>query len=76
MPRCWSDGSAMRTVSLTHLQKQVEARRDALGILDTPAEVEALRNKGARRTPEKRALLARIRQRALEAGVEPLKAYF
>ncbi len=35
-----------------------------------------MRNKGGRRTPEKRELLRRVQERARAAGVEPLKSYY
>jgi hypothetical protein len=44
----------VKTISLATLQQQVNARKAALGMLDTPAEVEAMRNKGANRTSAKR----------------------
>lgn len=43
---------------------------------DTPAGVEALRNSGLNRTPEKRELLRRVEQRAIEAGVKPVPAHY
>ncbi|HEY0203760.1 MAG TPA: hypothetical protein VGC15_06405 [Acetobacteraceae bacterium] len=53
----------------------IEARRAALGMKDTPAEVGTMRNKGGRRTPEKRELLRRVEGRSRAAGMEPLKSY-
>ena len=50
----------MKTISLANLQQQVTARKAALDMLDTPAEVEAMRNKGGNRTPAKRELLRRV----------------
>ncbi len=50
----------------------VEARKRALGVTD--AEILAARNDGGRRTPAKRAMLARIRARARAAGKDPLPA--
>lgn len=66
----------MRTISLTDFLAQRDERIRRAGIVFTPALNEALRNKGARRTPEKRAALKRIEERCAEAGVTPLKAYF
>lgn len=66
----------MKTISLATLQQQVSARKVQLAMLDTPAEVEALRNKGAARTPEKRELLRRAKRRALAANRQPVAAYF
>lgn len=66
----------MRTIKLTDFLAAREARAKRAGVVFTPERNEALRNKGARRTPEKRAALRRIEERCAEAGVEPLKAYF
>ena len=66
----------MKTVSLATLRQQTSARKLELGLRDTPAEVEAMRNKGANRTPEKRELLRRAEQRAKLAGVPAVAAYF
>jgi len=49
-------------------------RKRALGVTD--AAYAHARNRGRRRTPEKRELLRRIEQRARVAGVEPFKARF
>lgn len=70
------EAEAVKTVSLTvHLQR-VERRKAALGLADTPARVDALRNKGGNRSPEKRELLARTATRARAAGREPVTAYY
>jgi hypothetical protein len=53
----------MKTIWFKTLQKKVQARKRALGILLTPEQNEALRNPGDNRTPEKRELLARIEAR-------------
>lgn len=66
----------MKTIALATLQQQVSARKAALGMLDTPAAVEAMRNKGAARTPDKRELLRRVERRALAAGRQPVAAHF
>ena len=66
----------MKTVNLTDHLQQVERRKAAMGLADTPARVDALRNKGASRTPEKRELLARAAVRARAAGREPRTAYY
>jgi hypothetical protein len=52
----------------------VAERKDSLSI--TERDIEAARNSGQRRTPEKRALLARIAQRAERAGKLPLPANY
>lgn len=55
----------------------IRLRKAALGMADTPDEIEAMRNKGGRRTPEKRELLRRLEGRAREAGKElPLESYY
>ena len=66
----------MRTISLEDFQRDLEARKAQLGICFTPELLEALRNKGDRRTPEKVEMLREIRRRCLEAGVDPLPAYW
>jgi hypothetical protein len=52
----------------------VAERKRVLGITDE-AYVRA-RNRGRRRTPEKRELLRRIQRRARAAGTEPFEADF
>jgi hypothetical protein len=52
----------------------VAERKKALGITDR--DIEAARNSGQRRTPEKRALLAGITRRAKRAGKTPLPANY
>jgi len=54
--------------------RRVAARKRELGITD--AEIEAVRNSGTRRTPEKRELLVRIAERARRAGKTPLPANY
>jgi hypothetical protein len=66
----------MTTVTLRALVAGIEARKAAAGMIDTPAVVEAMRNKGARRTPEKRELLRRAETRAKAAGRQPIPAHF
>jgi hypothetical protein len=58
----------MKTIALTDLQRQLQARKADLGIKDGPDEVAAMRNSGSRRTPEKRELLRRIAERAAPAN--------
>ena len=62
-----------RIVSLEANAAEIHAKKRAPGI--GGAEIDALRNGGARRTPEKRAALRAIRDRALAAGLEPYVAY-
>jgi hypothetical protein len=66
----------MVRLTLTELQTRIEARQAELGLRDTPAGAEALRNKGASRTAEKRELLRRVEQRAKAAGRRPPPAHF
>ncbi|MGK7860979.1 hypothetical protein [Falsiroseomonas sp. E2-1-a4] len=66
----------MVKLTLAELQTRIEARKAELGLTDTPASTEALRNQGANRTPEKRELLRRIEQRAKAAGRTPPRAHF
>lgn len=63
-------------VILAELLEGIRERKRLLGIVDTPERTEAMRNRGSRRTSQKRELLARIEARAREAGVEPLKGYY
>ena len=64
--------------SLYDFLAAVQARKAALGWIDTPERTEALRNKGHARTPEKRELLQACadRARARAAGADPAPAYF
>jgi hypothetical protein len=66
----------MKTITLDEHLARVSARKAELGIEDTEEQTEAMRNKGGSRTPEKRELLGRTAQRAIDAGLEPQKAYF
>lgn len=66
----------MKTVSLAILRQQATARKAELGMRETSVEIEAMRNKGANRTPEKRELLRRADQRAKLAGVQVVAAHF
>lgn len=64
----------MRKVPLQVFVQGVEARKRAAGI--TNEMISGARNSGERRTPQKRALLARTRERAIKAGLQPLPARF
>jgi hypothetical protein len=72
----WKMAEKRNSISLTELWAFVDQRKAELGIVDTPERTEALRNKGLNRTPEKRELLRRAQERAIAAGVKPIKAYF
>jgi hypothetical protein len=63
-------------VTLRDFISSVENRKAELGMSDTPTAIEAMRNKGANRTPEKRELLRRADERARAAGLEPIPAYY
>lgn len=55
---------------------EAEIRKRVLGVDETPAVIDAMRNRGDRRTPAKRALLRRIDARARSAGRAPVFAYY
>ena len=63
-------------IALFDLLSAIRRRKADLAVADTPERTDELRNNGSRRTPQKRAALARIEERAHCAGVEPLKANF
>lgn len=63
-------------ISLSDFLNGIRQRKADLGIIDTPERTEAMRNDGSRRTARKRAILARIDDRAHAAGVPPLKANY
>jgi hypothetical protein len=67
---------AGKSFTLAELWAFVDQRKAELGIVEPPERTEALRNKGLNRTPEKRELLRRSQERAIEADVQPIKAYF
>lgn len=64
----------MQTLTLNTLIADKKSRARLFGVDAVP--VDSLRNKGANRTPAKRAALARAAARARAAGVEPVAAYF
>ena len=63
-------------ISITEFIKQREQRRQDLGLEFTEEYRESLRNRGDRRTPEKRAALKFIEERCRATGIKPLKGYF
>ncbi len=63
-------------VTLQDFLADIERRKLELGMVDTPASVEAMRNKGGQRTEEKRELLRRADARALAAGRRPVPSYY
>ncbi|MDE1916831.1 MAG: hypothetical protein KGJ57_12630 [Sphingomonadales bacterium] len=55
---------------------EAEAYKQQMGLEDTPAATEALRNKGDNRTSQKRGMLARLERRAREAGRQSLPGHY
>jgi hypothetical protein len=66
----------MKRITIEELSAQVDAAIERAGIVYTPEYVERLRNKGLRRTAEKRELLRIIDERTRAAGLEPTRAYY
>jgi hypothetical protein len=66
----------MTSTKLADHLSRVRQRKQELGLDDTTAAVEAMRNRGGERTPEKRALLAAASERSEAAGRKPVRAYF
>ncbi len=66
----------MKTMMLDDLLRRIDERKRVFGLPDTSAATEALRNKGANRTPEKRELLRRAELRARAAGRKPIVSYY
>ncbi len=64
----------MDSLNLDELWRVADLRMRELG-WNTAEWQERLRNQGAARTPDKRHMLARMSERARDAGLEPLKAY-
>ena len=55
---------------------EAEQRKRDLGIDDSEPAIDALRNKGARRSAGKRALLSAIEKRSLSSGKTPRRSYY
>jgi hypothetical protein len=66
----------MKTVDLFRHLATMEARWDALAAEGKLPSVESCRNDGARRTPNKRRLLANAEARAKAAGIEPVPSRY
>ena len=66
----------MKSVDLFSFLADVERRKRALGFDESQAAVDALRNKGGRRSPAKRAMLRRTEQRARAAGFKPTRSFY
>ncbi len=65
----------MRRVScLSAFVRDIEDRKRSIGITDDA--IRLARNTGERRAPAKREMLAAMRQRALDHGLEPVAAHF
>ena len=63
-----------KPVPLWQFVREVNARKRAVGVSDDA--IAAARNRGRRRTAEKRMQLQRIQERAQASGLEPLSAFF
>jgi hypothetical protein len=63
-----------RMSSLADFIRDTEDRKRLARVTDET--IAGARNGGLRRTPEKRALLASMRDRAIENGLEPVEAEF
>jgi hypothetical protein len=68
--------TTMSSIALRTLLERTEKRKAALGLVDTAEATEALRNKGARRTPQKRELLQRAEERAKAADLKATTSYY
>jgi hypothetical protein len=64
---CWLDMRFL--LSLDEQARRLDERKWTLGI--TREQLAACRNRGRRRTPEKRALLKAIEERAAARGRQP-----
>lgn len=53
----------------------IEQRKVDIGLVETQVSIDAMRNKGGRRTDAKRELLNRSATRAKAAGQSPVVAY-
>ena len=69
------DDGAPRTVAFDAFCADLQRRRDALEPPIDEAEVDAMRNKGHRRTASKKALLHAIAETSRAAGLEPPVTY-
>lgn len=63
-----------RVSSLSAFARAIEDRKRAIGVTDEM--IRLARNDGERRTSAKREMLATMRQRALDCGLEPIQANF
>lgn len=65
----------MKTITLNDLLSRIDEKKRLLGLADTAATTEALRNKGGSRSLEKQELLRRAELRARQAGRDPIISY-
>lgn len=65
----------MRTETLSRFLAAVERRKALVGLDESPEGVEGRRNKGARRSAAKRALIKSTERRARSANVEPIRSF-
>lgn len=65
----------MKTTSIDDFLAKVARRKAEIGFDDSPEATEARRNKGARRTARKIALLRIASDSAMAAGVKPVISY-
>ena len=63
-------------VALQDYLAQVEAKKLELGMRDTDAETQAMRNRGGNRTTAKRQLLASVERRARAAGLQTVPSFY
>ena len=66
----------MKTVDLFEYLAEKEARWNGLAAQSVLPSVESCRNDGARRTPNKRRLLANAEARAKAAGIESIPSNY
>jgi hypothetical protein len=55
---------------------EAEQNKRRLGIDESSEAIDAMRNKGGRRTDSKRMMLAKAAERARSAGRAPIPAYY
>jgi hypothetical protein len=61
-------------MTVQEVTDRIQAKKRDLNITDD--RIERVRNSGERRTPEKRAILARQKERATLAGLDPYPANY
>ncbi|MGI4798336.1 MAG: hypothetical protein ACRYG8_30695 [Janthinobacterium lividum] len=63
-------------ITLQDYLAQVEIRKLEIGMRETDADIQAMRNRGDNRTQVKRALLTSVEARARAAGVTPVVSFY